>query len=206
MTNEEFLNLQNRLKQTLKPRRFIHTLGVIESAEQMARHFNIDNEKARVAALLHDCAKNYTNEKMLDIARAAKLPLDEITLAEPQLLHGPVGAVVARQIYGIKDEAILSAIAYHTTGRENMQPLEKIIYLADFIEPGRHYPGVESLREACKEDDLDEACLMAFSNTINYINAIGRLIHPRTINARNALILKKKYQPLKGEKYRESGK
>ena len=65
MTNEEFLNLQNRLKQTLKPRRFIHTLGVIESAEQMARHFNIDNEKARVAALLHDCAKNYTNEKML---------------------------------------------------------------------------------------------------------------------------------------------
>jgi predicted HD superfamily hydrolase involved in NAD metabolism len=206
MTNEEFLNLQNQLKQILKPSRFTHTLGVIKSAEQMAKRFNVDNEKARVAALLHDCAKNYTNRQMIAIAQAEELPLDEITLAEPQLLHGPVGAVVARQTYGIKDEAILSAIAYHTTGRENMQPLEKIIYLADFIEPGRRYPGVESLREACQEDDLDGACLMAFTNTINYINAIGGLIHPRTINARNALILKKKYQPLKGERYRESGK
>ncbi len=194
MTNEEFLNLQNQLKQILKPSRFTHTLGVVKSAEQMAKRFNIDSEKARVAALLHDCAKNYTNKQMIEIARAEALPLDEITLAEPQLLHGPVGAVVARQTYGVKDEAILSAIAYHTTGRENMQPLEKIIYLADFIEPGRHYPGVDDLREACKEDDLDEACLIAFTNTIDYINAIGGLIHLRTIKARNALILKKKHQ------------
>ncbi len=114
--------------------------------------------------------------------------VDDITRSEPQLLHGPVGAVVAREEYHIDDENILNAISYHTTGREGMNTLEKIIYLADFIEEGRSYPGVDALRK-CAKIDLDTAMVMAFSNTIRYIAGIGGLIHPRTVIARNFLVL-----------------
>lgn len=189
----KFNALKNQLEPHLKPKRFAHSLGVVDSAAEMAERFGADVHQAKLAALLHDCAKNFTDEEMLATAKAAHLDIDPITKVEPQLLHGPVGAVVAKRDYGITDPAILSAITYHTTGREHMTLLEKIIYLADFIEPSRDYPGVDTLREACAGDDIDKALLVSFTNTIMYINSIGGLIHPRTVNARNALILNMKY-------------
>lgn len=186
-----YKELQQQLQGQLKPKRYKHTLGVVDCAVEMAHQFGANEEKAQIAGLLHDCAKNYAGKDLLTIASSSHLPLDQITLKEPQLLHGPVGAIVAQNKYGIQDEEILNAIAYHTTGRRNMTLLDKIIYLADFIEPGRDYPGVEKLRKACEKDDIDNACILAFSNTIRYIASISGLIHPRTIDARNALILKK---------------
>lgn len=127
---------------------------------------------------------------VLETAERHYLNVDEITRREPQLLHGPVGAVVARTEYGIENKEILGAIKYHTTGRKNMSVLEKIIYLADFIEPGRSYPGVDKLRKMAFEN-LDDAMIQALTNTIRYISGIGGLIHERTVSARNYLILEK---------------
>lgn len=195
MTEKEMKAL---LKKTLKPKRYTHTMNVIDSAEMLADLYGCDRQKAHLAALLHDCAKNFTPEKLLSIADEAGLEIDEITALEPQLLHGPVGAVVARDDFGVSDQDVLNAIQYHTTGCPDMTKLEKIIYLADFIEADRAYKGVEKLRE-CARQDLDDAMILAFSNTIRYIASISGLIHPRTIIARNDLILKRMKREQKGE-------
>lgn len=190
MKMKTYDEMEKHLKKQLKPKRFKHTLGVIDCAVDMAERNGADVKKAELAALLHDCAKNYSRDELLSVAGRCRIPLDDITLKEPQLLHGPVGAVVAREEYGVTDPEILDAIAYHTTGREDMTLLDKIIYLADFIEPSRDYPGVDKLRAACK-GEIDDACILAFSNTIRYIASISGLIHPRTVVARNYLILQK---------------
>lgn len=186
----KYAEIQKKLKKELKPNRFEHTLNVVASALKLADIYPCDSDKVRYAALLHDCAKNYSDTQLLETAEKYYLKVDEITKREPQLLHGPVGAVVARMEYGIEDKEILGAIKYHTTGRKNMSVLEKIIYLADFIEPGRNYPGVDQLRIMAFED-LDEAMIQAFTNTVRYISSIGGLIHERTVSARNYLILEK---------------
>jgi len=105
------------------------------------------------------------------------------------LIHGPVGAKIATDLFKITDRDILSAIEYHTYGKKNMTKLEKIIYLADLIEEGRDYPGVEELR-ALAERDLDRAVLKALDNSIIHVIAKGGLIHPNTIEARNYIINK----------------
>lgn len=187
----DFEQLKEQLHDHLKPKRYQHTLGVILSADELAMRFGADREKTALAALLHDCAKNYSDKDLLKIAKNSELELDEVTLREPQLLHGPVGAVVAEKEYGVHDREILDAITYHTTGRVNMTLMDKIIYLADFIEPNRDYPHVNDLRKSCKKDSIDDACILAFSNTIRYIVSIDGLIHSRTIDARNYLIIQK---------------
>ncbi len=183
--------MKARLKKNLKPKRYEHTLNVVNSAIALCERYPCDKNQAYYAALLHDCAKNYSPEALLQAADRFGLDVDEVTRREPQLLHGPVGAAVAKEEYGIEDEAILDAIRYHTTGRAGMTRLEKIIYLADFIEPGRDYPGVDDLRELAFED-LDKAMIQAFTNTIRYITNIRGLIHQDTIIARNDLVLKEK--------------
>lgn len=186
----DYASINKKLKKALKPKRYHHTLGVVECALEMAKKYNCNLEKVRYAAILHDCAKNYSDAKLLEVAKRSGLELDAVTIREPQLLHGPVGAVVAKEEYGVDDADILAAIAYHTTGRVNMTKLEKIIYLADFIEPSRDYPGVDTLRQMAFEN-LDDAMIQALTNTIRYITKIGGLIHERTVTTRNAMILKK---------------
>ncbi|MGI6556491.1 MAG: bis(5'-nucleosyl)-tetraphosphatase (symmetrical) YqeK [Pseudoramibacter sp.] len=190
----QFEQIKAELKKVLKPHRFNHTLGVVKSASKLAKQNAIDARQAELAALLHDCAKNFSNQEMLQIAKDEKIALDPIMILEPQLLHGPVGAVVAKKKYHVKDPEVLSAVACHTTGKSDMSTLDKIIYLADFIEPGRDYPGVEHLRQTSYEKDLDTACREAFDNTISYVMSIGGLIHPKTIEARNYMIIEDKYQ------------
>lgn len=177
------------LKKILTKNRYEHTMNVVEAAERLALRYQADVDKASLAALLHDCAKNFSDDELIQYARAHHVKIDLITRLEPQLLHGPVGAVMAKNIYGVTDKKILNAIQYHTTGRKDMSKLEKIIYLADFIESGRTYPGVDNLRIMAFED-LNKATLMALTNTIRYVAHLNSLIHKRTITARNDLIIK----------------
>ena len=187
----KYSEIQNELKQRLKPKRYKHTLGVVESAEDLTRRFGGDVKQARIAALLHDCAKNMDDRELLDMARAYKLPLDAVTISEPQLLHGAVGAVIAGTDFDIDDPMILDAITYHTTGRTRMTTLDKIIYLADYIEPNRDFPGVDELRSE-SEKNLEDACILGLTHTIHFVLSTGGLVHPQTIEARNDLILQKR--------------
>ncbi|MEQ8197112.1 MAG: bis(5'-nucleosyl)-tetraphosphatase (symmetrical) YqeK [Clostridiaceae bacterium] len=175
------------LKANLKEARFKHTLGVAITAVQLAEANNEDKERTEIAALLHDAAKNLSEEELCRILEENSLYIDEIERRVPELLHGKVAAVLGKKIMGIHDEEILSAVACHTTGKRNMTTLEKIIYIADTIEPGRYFRGIDELRELTFKS-LDEGVLKGIDNTVKYIIRNGGLIHPQTIDARNYLI------------------
>lgn len=181
--------IESDLKIKLTKKRFQHTLNVVEAARKLAKKYDCDVEKASIAAVLHDCAKCFSNDQLLDYAKRHHLEVDAVSLRDPQLLHGPVGAIVARELYGVTDPEIHAAICYHTTGRKDMTKLDKIIYLADFIEKGRNYPGVETARKKAR-DDLDAATIQALTNSICHVARMGALIHDQSICARNDLIIK----------------
>lgn len=181
--------LEEQIKNRISKKRFIHSLGVVEVALRLARCYGADEEKTKIAAICHDCAKNESRESLLATAQRYGLVLDEVVHYETQLMHGPVGSLIARHELGVEDEEILSAIASHTTGKKEMTLLDKIIYLSDFVEPGRNYPGVEALRELAFLD-LDRAMIQAFDNTIRYVLSLDSVLHPNTIEARNQLIMK----------------
>ncbi|SHJ51680.1 bis(5'-nucleosyl)-tetraphosphatase (symmetrical) YqeK [Tepidibacter formicigenes] len=185
MDFEEILKI---LENMITKKRLIHSLGVVESAKKLARIYNTDIKKAEIAALLHDCGKCLKKEEVLHYVKKYDILLDEIEKKELELAHGKVGAYLAKNIFKIEDDEIFSAITYHTTGKKNMTKLDKIIYLADFIEPNRNYSGVEELRNIAYNDNLDKALLMSFDNTIKYVVSIKKIIHPRTIEARNFLL------------------
>lgn len=182
-------DIEADLKKILTTKRFKHTMNVVEVADRLAHAFGCDHDQARLAALLHDCAKNLSDEQQLDLAKNYHIKIDRVSQNDPQLLHGPVGSVLAGERYGIKDPAIQNAIDCHTTGCKNMNTLDKIIYLADYIEKDRSFPGVETIRQMA-ESDLDGATIMALTNSICHVAQTGALIHKRTIDARNDLIIK----------------
>ncbi|WP_326511544.1 bis(5'-nucleosyl)-tetraphosphatase (symmetrical) YqeK [Clostridium intestinale] len=184
-SNEEILQY---LRENLKESRYEHTLGVVKTAKALAKINGVEEEKAELAALIHDSAKNMHINSMKKMLEENFEQIDDIEEKTPQLLHGKVAAIIGRNIMGIEDEEVLSAAAYHTTGKKNMTLLEKIIYIADYIEPNRVYPGVEELRKLTFED-LDKGVIVGLNNTINYILKQGGLIHPNTIEARNYLII-----------------
>lgn len=184
-SNEEILQY---LRENLKESRYEHTLGVVKTAKALAKINGVEEEKAELAALIHDSAKNMHINSMKKMLVENFEQIDDIEEKTPQLLHGKVAAIIGKTIMGIEDEEVLSAAAYHTTGKGNMTLLEKIIYIADYIEPNRVYPGVEELRKLTFED-LDKGVIVGLNNTINYILKQGGLIHPNTIEARNYLII-----------------
>ncbi|BAS28604.1 bis(5'-nucleosyl)-tetraphosphatase (symmetrical) YqeK [Limnochorda pilosa] len=165
-----------------------HSLGVAGTARVMAARFGADREAAHVAGLLHDLAKPLSPEALLKEAERSGIVVDEVERANPMLLHGPLAAELVREELGIADEQVLDAIRYHTTGRARMGLLEMIVYTADLIEPGRSYPGVEALRKLAGED-LAAACRAGLEQTLRYCLDRGWLIHPRSLEARNALML-----------------
>lgn len=176
------------LKNNLKEDRYIHTLGVVEAAEKLAIINNVDVDKAKLAALVHDCAKNMPKSDMYDFLYEHNIELNEVEKASPQILHGKVGAIIAKEKMGIEDKEILSAVEYHTTGKEDMTKLEKIVYIADYIEKNRCYTGVEELRRETF-DNLDKGVIMGLSQTIKFVLDKNGLIHKDTIKARNYLII-----------------
>lgn len=181
--------MKEKIKGYLTPCRYEHTLGVIEAAIKLASKYQVEENSAKIAALLHDCAKNKGEETLLRLAKENNIQLNEVEKMQPSLLHGPIGSVIAQKDFGIKNKDILNAIRYHTTGKKNMTTLEKIIYLSDYIERGRNFPGVEKLRIESKKD-LDQALLLAFNQTIEYVLKKGSLLHVNTVKARNDIIIK----------------
>ncbi|MBQ9942419.1 MAG: bis(5'-nucleosyl)-tetraphosphatase (symmetrical) YqeK [Christensenellaceae bacterium] len=178
------------IKERLDEKRIRHTLGVEKMALAMAERFGADEAAAQTAALLHDAAKKIKKQEKRDLAQIYNIRTDDITMVQPDLLHGPLAAKMVKQQLGIADEDILNAICYHTTGRAGMSKLEKIIYLADLIEEGRSFPGVEQLR-ALAEEDLDKALLAGMRHVLLYVIGRGELVHPDSVIAYNHLIQQK---------------
>ncbi|ADL52443.1 bis(5'-nucleosyl)-tetraphosphatase (symmetrical) YqeK [Clostridium cellulovorans] len=177
------------LKNHVKESRYIHTMGVVETAEKLAKIYNVDIRKTRIAALIHDCAKNLSVETMFQILEENNCVIDEVMKINTGLLHSEVSAIIAENTFKIEDREILDAAKYHTIGRENMSVLDKIIYLADYIEPGRSFKGVEELRKIAFYEDLDKALIAAIDNTIKFVVDRKQLLHPNSILMRNRLLI-----------------
>lgn len=180
--------IKDYLKEHLSERRYNHTLGVCQSAIELAKLYGEDIEKAKIAALIHDMAKEMPIKDQKAILEANGFNINEDEENSPQILHGFVASILGKSIFNITDEEILSSVYYHSTGKREMTKLEKIVYLADYIEPGRIYPGVDELREVSKKS-LDEGVLMGLNNTIKLVIDNRGVIHPLTLEARNYLII-----------------
>ena len=182
-----FDEIQHRVSQWMVKKRFKHTLGVVEPATQLAKLYKLDVEKARLAALLHDCAKEMPLKEMQDLVKENNYKADEELLANGNLLHGLAGMIRAKLEFSITDSEILEAIRVHTTGKVGMSKLDKVIFLADYIEPNRDFPGVDELRNVAKKD-LNKAVLLGFDNTINHLIEQHLSIYPLTIICRNDVL------------------
>lgn len=181
--------MKQELEKRLKPSRFRHSLGVAETAVKLAKRFGADEEQARVAGLLHDCAREFRNEDMVKEAEKRGIAIGEVERSMPLLLHADIGAVRVRELYGVEDAAISQAIARHTVGGPAMTVLDKIIWYADMIEPGRDFPGVDELRELGGTASLDAMMLAGLSHSIVFVVEKGHLIYPATVLARNEILL-----------------
>jgi len=173
-------------RKELPTSRWEHTLRVKETAEKLAEREGVDLDKTRVAAILHDYCKFWPDDRLVNWIQTHHLPQDLLAYNK-ELWHAFVGAEAALRLFQIEDEEILNAIRYHTTGRPNMSKLEKIIWLADYIEPGRRFPGVDEVR-ACAEKDLDQALLKAINQTIVFLIERGQKVYPLTLSARNDVL------------------
>lgn len=169
----------------LKHKRIPHVLGTEQEAIRLAERYGADVEKARIAALLHDCTKKLDMESQLALCDHYGIQLDELEQVSLKLLHSKTGAALARDVFGV-DEEIYNDIWWHTTGHANMTLLEKIIYLADYIEPSRDFPGVDKLRSVCYKD-LNEGLLLGLEMTIREMTDMGNPVHRATLEARDAL-------------------
>ena len=169
----------------LKPKRVPHVLGTEETAAALAVRWGVDEETARRAALLHDCTKLFSREQHLALCRQYNREVDAVELQEEQLLHAKTGAIIAGEVFGAGDD-IYQAILYHTTGKADMTTLQKIIYLADYIEPTRSFCDLEALRALAMED-LDAAMLTAFTMSVDHLERKGGVVHPNSIQARDFL-------------------
>ena len=187
MTYEE---MKEKLKSRLKPTRYEHSVGVADTAVVLAERFGVNVEKARIAGLLHDCARQFPNEQLPTEAAKRHITYGMVEKNMPLLLHGYVGARLIEEEYGIADGEISQAIYRHTVGGADMTDLDKIIYFADMIEPGRRYPGVDELRSLAKTATLDEMVLAGLTRSIKFVLEKGHLIHPDTVIARNEILIK----------------
>ncbi|UOR12247.1 bis(5'-nucleosyl)-tetraphosphatase (symmetrical) YqeK [Halobacillus amylolyticus] len=167
--------------------RYEHTVRVTETALILANRFGSNQEKTEVAAILHDYAKYKSKEDMKRWIVADRRLSKDLLHHHHELWHGPVGAIMLEQEIGLHDSAIQSAIASHTSGKKNMSIMDKVVFLADYIEPGRGFPGVEEVRKTA-ETNLNAACLQALSNTIQFLTKKSRSVYPDTIHAYNDLI------------------
>lgn len=177
--------MKEKLQSAMQIKRYIHTLGVEGEAMKLAEIYGTkqDKQKAQIAGLLHDCAKDFPKDLQKRLCKEYKLKLDEETMQSAPLIHAPLGAEVAKREYQITDMEILDAIRYHTTGKPNMTLLEKIIYIADYIEPNREkFEGLEEARRLAYLD-LDLAMEFILQETIDYVAVKGRKPHPASKEA-----------------------
>ena len=170
----------------LKPKRVAHVLGTEQEALRLARRYGVDEDEACVAALLHDCTKKLSIEEQLALCEKYGVKLDDLQRSALKLQHAITGAEIARDVFGVSD-AVYEAIRWHTTGKADMTALEKVIYLADYIEPTRDFLGVEELRCAVYED-LDRGLLLGLEMSIQEMENWGNPVHEDTLRARDFLV------------------
>lgn len=178
-----FEEIQNKVKEILPQKRYEHTLRVVETALKLAEKYNVSEEKAKIAALLHDICKTMDEVEMKKFV--IKYNLDVKLLDYPtEVLHGPVASVYVEKEFGILDEEIKLAIATHTFGKSNMSKLAKIIFISDYIEPGRKHPHLKEVTEVA-EYDLDEAVRLAAKYTLLYLIENDERIYPSLLKCYN---------------------
>lgn len=171
MKEPDLKKIRKSMEKRLDHKRFEHTLGVAYTAASLAMCYDVDINNALVAGMLHDCAKCLTNEKRVSICEKYNIVMNEAEQKNPFLLHAKVGSFLAMEKYGVTDTDVINAILNHTTGRPGMSDLEKIIWLADYIEPGRKQaPHLAEIRKVAFED-LDRALLMALEDTLEYLKS-----------------------------------
>ncbi|MDW7668197.1 MAG: bis(5'-nucleosyl)-tetraphosphatase (symmetrical) YqeK [Bacillota bacterium] len=177
-------NNENELIKDIGIERYNHSQRVIETAVKLGEIYNVDMKKVKEAALYHDCGKIGSIDDIMSILKSKNIKLSDEDKKSPEVVHTKLGAYLAQNKYNVVDEDVLNAIKYHTTGRAGMSLLEKIIYIADYIEPKREFPGVEVVRKESKKN-LDKSILTALENTINYLKSKNEYIHKDTIDAYN---------------------
>lgn len=188
MQNVDSENIIKKLKTMLKPKRLEHSINVANCALKLSEIYNCDEEKAYLSGLIHDCAKYFTKEQVDSYVKKYNIELDPLEVNNIALSHSVIGSFVIQDVFNVDDVDIINAVRYHTTGRENMSILEKIIFMADMIEEGREFPGVDYLRELSFNGQLDKALITSFNNTIKFVIDNNQLIHPRSVKARNYLM------------------
>ncbi|NLO25654.1 MAG: HD domain-containing protein [Clostridiales bacterium] len=176
--------LKEKLKTVLSGERYVHSLRVADLSVILARRFGADERKAETAGILYDCARDLSFGEALKEADKFGIILDDVTKNSPGIIHAVIGEALARFKYNINDREVLDAIRYHTTGRKGMSLLEKIVFIADYTEPHRDFPGVGDARKIL-EQSLDKAVLYAMENTLSHLLEKRMLIHLDTIDARN---------------------
>lgn len=182
VSSKDISKLQTKLKSKLSASRYQHTLGVAYTCSCLAMKYEEDYTQALIAGLLHDCAKYMSDEEMLDSAKKAKIDISDVEQKMPALLHAKLGAYFAKKKYNVDDELILDAIACHTTGKPAMNTLEKILYISDYIEPGRNkMPRLAEIRKAAFED-LDICLKMILSDTVEYLKNNKSFIDDTTLD------------------------
>lgn len=172
----------NIVQPALTEGRFHHTLRVAETAVKMAELYNVSKDKVELAAIFHDYAKYRPLEEMKQFIVKSHLP-DDLLDYHHEVWHGPVASVLVEE-FGIKDEEIKNAIRYHTTGNAGIGIIEMIIFVADYIEPGRSFPGVDEVREIAFQD-LYQASMMVSRNTIHYLLSNHASVYPDSFHAYN---------------------
>lgn len=177
---EKIVKMQKKVKHHLDKERYDHTIGVMHTAGCLAMRYGADLESALIAGLLHDCAKGITNDEKIRLCQKYHLDISEAEYENPSLLHAKLGAFIAWKKYHVEDREIICSIAFHTTGRPQMTLLDKIIYIADFIEPGRdEAPNLPVVR-ALAFEDLDTCLCRILEDTLAYLRKKGAGIDPMT--------------------------
>lgn len=183
MNNKDIIKLRKKLEKELDPERFEHSLGVEYTSACLAFIYGVQVEKARIAGLLHDCAKCFSNDDKIKTMEKAGFPPLQEELDNTSLLHAKCGAIVARDDYDIEDEDILNAIRFHTVGRPNMSTLEKIVYIADFIEPCRKQLKIMDAVRKAAFIDLDQTLLWIMESVTGYVQSQGKTVAPSSVAA-----------------------
>ncbi|MBD2016655.1 bis(5'-nucleosyl)-tetraphosphatase (symmetrical) YqeK [Microcoleus sp. FACHB-53] len=185
--------------------RLQHILGVEQMSVELARHYHLDVAKAAQAGLMHDLAKYFKPNVLLQMARDKGIEIDPICEATPHLLHADVSAIVAKEQFGMQDEEVMEAIAHHTLGRPGMSPLSCVVFLADSLEPSRgQTPELERLRQVSKQDLYKAICLTS-EYSLGFLFDSRCLIHPRTILTRNWALGLSRHQTERQEQLTEKG-
>ena len=193
INNNKLLNkINNDLKKALSEKRYSHSVGVMKKAEELAKIYNIDTDKAKLTGLAHDIGKEFSEEEMLKYVTENNIEIDNIEKINVGLLHGKIGADICKKKYGFTQD-MQDAIKYHTVGNVNMDLLAKIIYIADKIEDGRKYNDeekmktLEKIREIAKKD-INLALIFSIDSSMIYTIKKGKLIHIDSVLLRNKLI------------------